>query len=294
MSLPNLKKIRAEEAAALALLIEVEIARARRRLLVKYDARSIERIFDDVQRSLERGLRMGITNTVLRVRGMIDEAVARQNKDSFPYLLPPADTHAKEILGASLLTFMSMRNWLLRAKETLHRLILLDEKSAGITLLEGRPALSKQLPKSDMTDVRALTKRVRGLGTSAVVNTAHTAHRDALVAAPQVLAVRWRLNSVRGQPKYRPDECNILATQDFYGLGGGVYPANKVPNLPHLNDRCWLQSVTRAFSKFGEPKPSPDLLLMFPTTEGVESLGPGMQMRARRRAMRVVLAAHTG
>jgi hypothetical protein len=293
MSLPNLKKLRAEEAATLALVIEEELASARRRLLVRYDARSVERVFDDVQRKLERNLRLGIITTVERVRELLDEAVGRQTK-GFPFLIASVKAHSDVILGSSVLTFMALRNHLIRARETMHQLLLLGERDAGYSLLRGRNIVVPGVQKSNLADVRDLLPRVRALGTSAVINTAHTTHRDIMVAAPQVRAVQWMLSTFRGSPKYRPDECDILALQDFYGLGPGVYPVDKVPNLPHLNDLCYLRSVTRPFAEFGEPKPNPGLVLTFPTTLGVESLGPGMQMRARARAWRVVLAAHTG
>jgi len=70
---------------------------------------------------------------------------------------------------------------------------------------------------------------------------------------PMVEAVGWRLSPAHSDF----DECDVLATQDLYGLGPGIYPVTGVPLPPHPWDQCEQVPVVRPFREFGQPKPSP-------------------------------------
>ncbi len=84
----------------------------------------------------------------------------------------------------------------------------------------------------------------------------HNARREAEVqhfaVDPLIQATKWELAPARGLANV-PDECDMLATANFYGLGPGVYPVKSVPGSPHPFDRCELIPVTT--NTPGLPKP---------------------------------------
>lgn len=49
-----------------------------------------------------------------------------------------------------------------------------------------------------------------------------------------VVGFRWLLSTAHP----RPDECDVLASQDLYGLGPGGYPVGSTPLTPHPHDLC--------------------------------------------------------
>lgn len=103
---------------------------------------------------------------------------------------------------------------------------------------------------------RQMEYNARRIAITEMGNAAHEAQTQTMIEAPMVEAVRWRLSPVRGT-QTKPDECDVLATEDLYGLGPGMYPVGRVPTRPHPHDRCWLQSVTRPVERWDEPKPAP-------------------------------------
>lgn len=64
-------------------------------------------------------------------------------------------------------------------------------------------------------------------------------------ADPLIEAVGFRLAPDRGTLR-GDDDCNVLATQDLYGLGTGVYPTGNVPPFPHPFCRCEYVPVIRS------------------------------------------------
>lgn len=84
------------------------------------------------------------------------------------------------------------------------------------------------------------------------------AETQAFAADPFVGAVRWTLSPFRGTQR-QPDACDGLAETDFYGLGEGIYPVDKVPFSPHPYCRCERVPVTRGLDDVGKPKPSPPI-----------------------------------
>lgn len=72
---------------------------------------------------------------------------------------------------------------------------------------------------------------------------------------PMVEGKKWRTS-----PRHSDvDECDVLASQDLYGLGPGVYPVFRTPPPPHPFCLCETTTTTRPPSEFGEPKPHPTL-----------------------------------
>jgi len=48
--------------------------------------------------------------------------------------------------------------------------------------------------------------------------------------------------------------CDILSSQDAYGLGSGVYPPEGVPLYPHPNDMCYTTRVIKPKSEWGKKR----------------------------------------
>lgn len=108
----------------------------------------------------------------------------------------------------------------------------------------------------------------------------HTAQHEATVSAmreaPQVEGVKWNTSVDRGTASV-PDECDYLEQADFYGLGPGIYPPDKVPPVPHPFDRCFTTPVMRDFKKWREPKPEGQL-----TTDVEDAVSGGTETRRQR------------
>lgn len=147
--------------------------------------------------------------------------------------------------------------------------------------VEGFEDLFAEVPTMTGTvakvDLRTVPPEVRGqmgrmlfnadrIAASEIQNARHASAVEEFIRDPLVQAVRWRLSPVRSTSGWSPpDECDVLAGQDFYGLGAGVYPVTGVPGTPHPFDRCELEpvpydSLGKAFHADGRPrkKPRPD------------------------------------
>ncbi len=105
--------------------------------------------------------------------------------------------------------------------------------------------------------LRNAAKLVRFNATRIAVSEVHNARAEAevqhFVADPLVRGVFWRLAPDRG-PTARTDECDVLASSDFYGEGTGWYPVDAVPLTPHPHDRCERVPQVRSITRIAEPK----------------------------------------
>lgn len=113
-------------------------------------------------------------------------------------------------------------------------------------------------------DLRRLPAALRGAGRKVdyqarriAFTELHNARAEAEVqyfrVDPLVAAVRWQLSPDRGT-QVLPDECDLLAKADWYGLGPGIYPVTHVPAPPHPFDRCERMPVARTWAGREEPK----------------------------------------
>lgn len=79
------------------------------------------------------------------------------------------------------------------------------------------------------------------------------------------------------------DHCDVLASQDLYGMGPGVYPVGKAPPLAvHPFDMCSHRTVGRPPGRMDEPKPTPDRRVTDPEAFDV----PGGVTEARAETIR--------
>jgi hypothetical protein len=71
-------------------------------------------------------------------------------------------------------------------------------------------------------------------------NSFHFAQRRDNAAKPWVTGQKWYLSG--SHP--RPDECNLFAEENRFGLGPGVFAKNQVPNKPHPQCLCYVAPET--------------------------------------------------
>jgi hypothetical protein len=90
---------------------------------------------------------------------------------------------------------------------------------------------------------RRIDFNARRISFSEIHNARREAEAQHFAADPFIRAVRWTLAPDRGSANI-PDECDVLAVIDAYGMGPGIYPVNKVPGSPHPFDRCEIEPVT--------------------------------------------------
>lgn len=66
-----------------------------------------------------------------------------------------------------------------------------------------------------------------------------TSYLEQAKKLPFVKGVKWN----RSRTEYDCSICENLATADLYGLGPGIYPADKVPIMPHPHCRCFYSTI---------------------------------------------------
>lgn len=131
-------------------------------------------------------------------------------------------------------------------------------------LFEEVPTLTGKVAKIDLRKLsaqeryaaRQMRHNARRIAFTEMGNARQEAEVQHSIRDPLVGAMRWRLSPDRGNTDV-PDACDVLAEANWYGLGEGVYPVDKVPGAPHPWDRCELETLTRDLSRLDQPKPSP-------------------------------------
>jgi hypothetical protein len=84
------------------------------------------------------------------------------------------------------------------------------------------------------------------------INTAfHETRRLGAVTSPVVAGMRWRLSN--RHPMW--DVCDLLAQQDLYHMGKGVYPPEQLPPKPHPNCICYTMDQLRDPKEWQTQKP---------------------------------------
>jgi len=140
----------------------------------------------------------------------------------------------------------------------------LNEIARGVRqFVQGADALSG----TELKDLRLVRgKELRRLGhsikykaerliRSEVGSATWEAGRLSALESPVVLGIKWNLSA--RHPKW--DVCDILAEQNLYGLGSGIYPSDKIPIRPHPHDICFQTDVLRDVSEWDKPKEATNL-----------------------------------
>lgn len=295
-------------------MIMREIEEAIRRAAIQvegqllYDAakidQAVKRIFMRLRRELMRALEDGVGLQVRTLRAMLDEAVLQETAQYNPPSIARQASMSMSLAGPSLLLMgatvgQAEVGLLAVIREAIVKDWPVDQLAKRIRpFMDGASAFSpeeladlRRVPRSKREAARKLAYNANRIAVTEMANVAHDVETLVAQKAPMVKAMRWELSPVRGTQDGKPDECDVLAGQDFYGLGTGIYPVYKLPRRPHPHDRCWISPITRLEGEWDDPKPNPDLIVEYPSDVGLELSPPGMRRRSKARAWRVITDA---
>lgn len=80
------------------------------------------------------------------------------------------------------------------------------------------------------------------------------AYTDSASASPSVKGMRWNLSTSHPQP----DICDMYASVDAFGLGGGVYPTDDLQQVPaHPHCLCFYTAVMRTPEEIASGQDAP-------------------------------------
>lgn len=126
------------------------------------------------------------------------------------------------------------------------------------------PAMKKYLASPAGMDAtkgaRALLRDARRIAVHEINSAHHEADSIAVARSPVVDNVRWQLSGRHANLPSSPDRCDILAAEDFYELGPGVFPSTAIPPLPHPYCLCKVAPIVKPVSEWGtkaEPAKAP-------------------------------------
>lgn len=113
-----------------------------------------------------------------------------------------------------------------------------DEK---VNLALGRGLTAREIAKEVKDSIRpdvpgGVSYAAMRLGRTEVNNAFHTAAIVSSVDKPWVSGQQWHLSG--SHPK--KDICNLLAEDNKFGLGKGIFPRDNVPKKPHPQCLCYL------------------------------------------------------
>lgn len=156
-------------------------------------------------------------------------------------------------------------------------------------LLLGRPGNLHPygLPRTALPGLRSVRYDAHRIARTEINTAWREANAIQLDASPVVAGVAWQLSG--NHPA--PDECDILADTDFYGLGPGIYPTSRWPLAPHPHCECYQgRVVLRNPSEWTSPKPPAPELQVAPLDIGSPGEKPWTPVRLDR-ARRVIQAS---
>lgn len=116
-------------------------------------------------------------------------------------------------------------------------------KAGQFTVRSATQQLVKDLRKAKLEDIDKVVDRwtlerarfqARMIARTEVVETYRESYRRSTQDQPYVVGYRWVLSGRHS----RPDECDLLASQDLDGLGPGGYTVDGLPSNPHPDDQC--------------------------------------------------------
>jgi len=96
-----------------------------------------------------------------------------------------------------------------------------------------------------------LWRRVKRNGTDSLPRVLDEVAKDLAADSPAVELVEWSLSSRHDGLRSSPDECDLLARQDLYDFGAGIYHPRTAPSHPHPNCECSIRVVTKPREAWG-------------------------------------------
>jgi hypothetical protein len=249
------------------------------------------RLEAQLRAELERAIASGRAASFDRILGAWQDASARAaaavgipNAALGAVLVPRATMLAafERVGGARLfrtLTEAAARDGFARVNDVIRRAIA--EGQSFDKLAKDMRAFVRGAEGGDVASAfRTARYNATRIGYSEIHNARQEAEVGHFSADPLVRAVGWRLAPDRGTLR-QPDICDALASNDFYGLGAGVYPVDAVPPTPHPFDRCELVPIVRPVSQMNRPKPRPPLSVPA-ELQGVGGIGAAGRARLAR------------
>jgi hypothetical protein len=157
------------------------------------------------------------------------------------------------------------------------------------------PTLSGDVAKLNLRDVpadmreaaRKIAYRAEMIGFSETSHARHEATVQHGLNDPIVLAEQW----TRSPRHEGPDECDILAEENAFGLGDGIFPSDEVPALPHPWCLCeLLPVVARSVAEMRAGKLQADRIVPMRelSAAGFEDMTPLARRRAQEHAERAM------
>lgn len=89
------------------------------------------------------------------------------------------------------------------------------------------------------TEAGQVARRAELIARTEIMTAEHETHVWGAAGSPIVKALRWKLSTRHSHY----DICDVLAEQDLYGLGPGLYDRRQVPARPHPRDICRTEDV---------------------------------------------------
>jgi len=130
--------------------------------------------------------------------------------------------------------------------------IFQNSKTMGSPDIRG---ILKEIDPQDLAEKDpALFRRIEKNGTDAMSRILDEVAKDLAVHSPAVQLVEWELSDRHNTLESSPDECDVLALQDLYGFGSGMYHPKTTPPHPHPFCECQIRVVTRDPSDWSTQK----------------------------------------
>jgi len=127
--------------------------------------------------------------------------------------------------------------------------IFRNTKTRGAADIRG---VLKDVEPEDLAARRPqLWNRVKRNGTDSLPRVLDEVAKDLAAESPAVQLASWELSSRHDGLRSSPDECDILARQDLYDFGPGLYHPRTTPSHPHTNCECSIAIVTKDPSDWG-------------------------------------------
>lgn len=133
--------------------------------------------------------------------------------------------------------------------------LIVEREGGEVT---GRKIDLRTVPEEAKGAARNLRYKSNRIAVTEMSVARHEATVQGMKESPMVGGVRWNLSARRGSVGV-PDECNVLAEANYYGLGDGVYPTDSVPAKPHPFCRCYTTAEMRPVEEWGAEKPGGEL-----------------------------------
>jgi len=106
----------------------------------------------------------------------------------------------------------------------------------------------------DLKKARSLMRAANLIATHEINSAYDEADKYASHKSRLVGGLIWRLSGRHDGLRSSPDECDVAARTDAYGLGPGVYPTDSVPALMHPRCMCYTEKILRRVSDWNKPK----------------------------------------